>query len=114
MPRTTANVSFASIRLPNGTHNRWCPVVEAERMVERKECRRKRLPGQRHPVYFLIPQPEPLRSFNEASPPSITCTEIQIFAGLTRVSSSRAHIVRQKVKEFGKLRRRASASVSLE
>ena len=67
-------------------------------MAARKECRRRRLPGKRNPVYDLIPQPEPLRSFHEASPPSITSSEMKIFAGFG--THAQIQRVRGKVRQF--------------
>lgn len=74
-------------------------------MELRKEVKRIRLPGQRNPVFQLIPQPEPSKS--EMSPPSITTSDMLANVGL---AESMAHVyrVRDKIREFGNSRLRAT------
>lgn len=103
--RTTSSVVHASLRLPCGTHHKWVTISEAERMQSRGECRRLRLPGKRNPVYKLIPVPEPSKS--ELTPPSITTSNMKVYAGEQGTPSER-YRVRVKVKEFGKARLKCS------
>lgn len=102
--RTTGTRTFASLRIEHGKnnwiHHRWLPISEAERMLERKEVTRFRMPRQRHPVYRLIPVAEPSKS--EMTPPSITVSDMLINAGFGNPEEIRR--VRAKVKEFQKSR----------
>ena len=98
--RTSSSVSFASLRLPCGTHHRWLTISEAERMKSKGDCKRLRIPSRRNPVYQLLAQAEPSKS--ELTPPSITVSDMKINAGFG--SHEDIARVRAKVREFGKSR----------
>lgn len=98
------NRPIISLQLHTGTHCRYIGVREAatleksgqaKRVITRKDAKFNRQIFRLHP-----PPPEPLRDMNEASPPSITMSDMEAFVGIG--SDAAQHLARKKVEMFRK------------
>lgn len=108
-----------SIALQNvdGSHCRYLGPGEAEELerkgdirrlaakpMSKKKRRRLAVDFSRRIVYRLIPHPEPVRSFKEASPPSITRSDmlanVGITPGLGEADRNAMRRARIKIAEF--------------
>lgn len=84
--RTHASgVVYVSLQLSCGMHHRFATMGEAERLVERGECRRIRVAGRKHigkvrPIYRLIKQAEP--SDSESTTAAITVFDLRASMGM--------------------------------
>lgn len=73
-------LQYCSLQTSDGQHHRWVLLAEAERMQERKECRRVRIPGRRNLTYRLFPPIQPSKS--SASPASLTMDDTLALVGI--------------------------------
>jgi len=83
-------------------HHRLVTVGEAERMLERGECNRARMPGKKsvgrtRPVYRLVPQVEP--STSDCTPAAITVFDLEASLGMRGTPEERK-AAREKLDNY--------------
>ena len=97
---------FVSLQWPDGMHHRWATIGEAERLRERGDVRRLRLPGRKcvgkaKPVYRLVPRPEPSES--QPTPGPITFEEMEANVGCAR-DPKIVQAARRKIRNYRSVR----------
>lgn len=95
------------LRNEDGSHSRYLTSSEVTTLLQKKEAVRISSRKGAAFQYKLLPQPEPLRTLNEFSAPSITMSDMLANAGLI-ASRSRTYEAKAKVEEFSKNRFRAT------
>lgn len=105
MPFRRPNIQ---LRNTDGSHNRYLTVSELEQLLYSKppQVKKVRNPKLKRQVYELLPPVIALRSMHEASPPSITCSDMKANVGLSSVGAKKR--ARIKIREFKKTSRRAA------
>lgn len=98
------------LRNTDGSFCRYMTSSEVSTGLEKKTIKRittSKKKGQAAFVYQMVQMPEPLRTIEEFSAPSITVGDMLANAGLSD-SPGHVYVAREKVKEFGKFRFRAT------